>query len=118
MIPGLNDIVTNLMDNVLNLPMSNLLDNPEISTPWVLAKATVDGMAEYAKSDGWNSDGSMTHEFNKMQFSDFYFKEYTAYSYKVNPSSSRNSTRNQHYDGESKCVKKWHWDPLLETDGN
>ena len=115
LIPDLNDIVTNLMDNVLNLPMSNLLGYPDISTPWGLAKATVDEMAEYAKSDGWNSDGSMSHDFNKMPFSDFDYKEYSAY--KVDPSYS--NSMNQHYDGgESKCAKKWHWEPLLETDGN
>jgi hypothetical protein len=110
-----NDIVTSLMDNVLNLPMSNLLGDPDISTPWGLSKATVDEMSEYAKSDGWNSDGSMTHGFNKMPVSDFVYREYS--TYKVDPSCS--DSTNQHYDGgESKCAKKWHCEPLLEMDGN
>jgi len=118
LIPSLNDIVTNLMDNVLKLPMSNLFDNPEISTPWGLAKANVDDMIEYAKSDGWNSNGSLSHNFNQMPFSDFDYKDYSSYLYKVNPSSSSSIMRNQHYNEESKCVKKWQWEPLLETDGN
>ena len=109
LLPSLNDVVTNLMDNVLNLPMSNLMDGtPDIGTPWGLAKATVNDMANYAKSDGWNFDGSMTHDFNKMPFSDFDYKEYS--KYKVSPSSP--------LDRRNCADEKWNWEPLLESDGN
>jgi len=107
--PSSKDILTNIMDNVLKLPMSKVLvGEPDIGTPWGLAKAIVDQMTEYANSDGWNSDGSLTHEFNKMPFSDFDYKEYSAYTTSQTSSSKK----------PKGCNAKRYWEPLLETNGN
>jgi len=41
------------------------------------AKAAVDEMTKYSETDGWNADGSLSHESNKMPFSDFEYGDYT-----------------------------------------
>jgi hypothetical protein len=105
--PTVSETVTHIMDNVLGLPMSNLEGNPLISTPWGLAKATVDQMSEYAKSDGWNADGALSHDFNKIPFSDFDYEDYT--SYKMQSNKEGNLRNN--------CNKEWYWEPLLESNG-
>lgn len=106
--PCSKDILTNIMENVLMLPMSKLSGEPDLGTPWGLAKATVDQIAEYSKSDGWNSEGDLTHTFNKMPFSDFDYKnEYSAYQV-ASPKASKSNNK-------MSCNKKWYWEPLLET---
>lgn len=54
-------------------PMSLLLEGePSIDTPWGLAKAYVDEVTAFlVKNDGWNADGSLSREFNRIPFSDF-----------------------------------------------
>jgi hypothetical protein len=111
--PSSKEIVIHIMDNVLKLPMSKVLvGEPDIGTPWGLAKAVVDQMTDYANSDGWNSDGSLTHEFNKMPFSDFDYNEYSAYRTTSQTSSSKKQPTRKG------CNSKWYWEPLLETNGN
>ena len=93
----------------MRLPMSKVLvGEPDIGTPWGLAKAVVDQMTQYANSDGWNSDGSLTHEFNKMPFSDFDYKEYSAYTTSQTSSSKKTTCKNA----------IWYWEPLLEANDN
>jgi hypothetical protein len=104
--PTVTETVTHIMDNVLGLPMSKLRGNPPMSTPWGLAKATVDQMSEYAKSDGWNADGTLTHDFNKMPFSDFDYEGYTSYKTQSNKNGDLR---------KSNCNKEWYWEPLLES---
>ncbi len=107
--PSSSEALKNIMDNVLGLP-SNLLDghgNPDISTPWGLAKSFVDQMSEYAETDGWNADGSLSSNFNKMPFRDFDYEEYSAYKPKENSLKQANSG--------NQCKKEWFWEPLLET---
>ena len=65
-------------------------------------------MFEYSETDGWNADGSLTNNFNKMPFSDFDYEEYSAY--KQDDSSIIDQT-----SGNEQCKKEWFWEPLLET---
>jgi hypothetical protein len=51
-VPQVEEIIVDIMENVLNLPMSNLDGNPSVDTPWGLAKALVDEGDSFAKSDG------------------------------------------------------------------
>ncbi len=104
--PTSKDVITSIMDNVLKLPMSQLSGEPDVGTPWGLAKATIDQLTEYSKSDGWNYDGHLANDFNAMPFCDFDFEEYSAYQV----SRTKNS--------DKACKKDWNWEPLLETDGN
>lgn len=49
-----------------------LEDAPSMDTPWGLAKAYVDEVNAYlTENDGWNADGSMNRDFNRVPFSDF-----------------------------------------------
>jgi len=107
--PGSKDTITDIMDNLLKLPMINLDGSPDIGTPWGLAKRIVDQMSDYAESDGWNADGSLNHDFNKMPFSDFNFEEYSVYD--ALQASAANKYRSD------KCNEEWHWENLIETNG-
>ena len=62
--PASKNAIMDIMDNVLKLPMNYILndEDPDVGTPWGLAKACVDQITKYAESDGWNADGSMMHE--------------------------------------------------------
>ena len=61
--PASKEGIVFVMDNVLQLPMDNVLSAgpSDLGTPWGLAKARVDQISNYAMSDGWNADGSLTH---------------------------------------------------------
>lgn len=54
-------------------PLSLVLEGePSVDTPWGLAKAYFDEtLAFLDKNDGWNADGSMNREHNRVPFSDF-----------------------------------------------
>ena len=89
-----------------------------VSTPWGLARLSVDEMTQFldemtqfSKDDGWNSDGTLTHTHNKMPFGDFAFKAYSPYE--ALPSVPRRGN-----DDKERCFEKWYWEPLLETNGN
>lgn len=43
----------------------------DLTTPWGLAKKFTDEMKTYAATDGWNADGSLSHEFNKIPYQDW-----------------------------------------------
>jgi len=122
--PQLTDAMTNIMNNVLKLNMSNILDeeDPPISTPWGLAKSLVDQMAEYAKSDGWNADGSLANNFNKQPFSDFNYGNYTAYSPNysyddIDYVKNITKTCKEAEEIKEEDRKKWPWCPLRESKG-
>ena len=77
-VPQSKDGIINILENVLNLPYDLLLNSPpgDISTPWGLAKRAVEDIVEFAESDGWNSDGSLTNTYNKQPYSDIpYYKD-------------------------------------------
>ncbi|VEU38101.1 unnamed protein product [Pseudo-nitzschia multistriata] len=119
LIPSITEPLTFIMDNVLNLPMSNLLDEspPDIGTPWGLARATVDDMTEYSKSDGWNADGSLANDFNKMPFGDFDYMEYSRYKAKDSLGSLNATALKEKVCGQDGGERTtWNWEPLLETD--
>lgn len=54
-------------------PLSLIEDgDPSTDTPWGLAKAYADEIDAYLiENDGWNADGSMSRDFNRVPFSDF-----------------------------------------------
>lgn len=59
-------------------PLSLVMEGGDASvdTPWGLAKAYVDeGVAYMLENDGWNADGSMSREFNRIPFSDYAVKD-------------------------------------------
>lgn len=66
------DLVDPLM-SAAGHPLSLVLEgNPSVETPWGLAKAYVDEVAEFlAANDGWNADGSMSQDYNRTPFSDY-----------------------------------------------
>ena len=123
--PSSKGPISHIMDNVLKLPMSKLFEEPiDSSTPWGLARLSVDEMTEFSKDDGWNSDGSLTHTHNKMPFSDFAFKAYSPYETSPNKPRSRidvnifSDFARRGNDDKERCFEKWYWEPLLETNGN
>lgn len=64
------DAAMTLADHPLSLIMDD--EEPDIGTPWGLAKVYVDDIYDYLlKNDGWNADGSAGHDFNKVPFSDY-----------------------------------------------
>lgn len=81
LVPSVADTMRNIMDNVLGLPMSKILEGNDLptNTPWGLAKAAVDQMTTYSKSDGWNADGNLSNQFSKMPYSDFDIDTYSRY---------------------------------------
>lgn len=73
-------------------PLSLVLEGtPSTDTPWGLAKAYVDEVNAYlTQNDGWNADGSMGRQFNRVPFSDFAMTDsagnsWTPYTPKNNP---------------------------------
>lgn len=66
------DVFEPLMEQA-GLPLSLVLDvDADVSTPWGLAKAYVDEVFGYLdENDGWNADGSMSRDYNRVPFSDF-----------------------------------------------
>ena len=73
--PETTKTMTDIMENVLGLPMSNLDIVPaESGTPWGSVKTMVDETMEFVSTDGWNADGSLSGSHNKMPYKDF---EYT-----------------------------------------
>ncbi|GFH61508.1 hypothetical protein CTEN210_17984 [Chaetoceros tenuissimus] len=107
--PKCKDAIVNLMDNVLQFPMSKVLNDnePDLGTPWGLAKVRVDEIHDYAKTDGWNADGSLAHKYNKMPYSDFKLGEYMRYRQK----------KEEEIVSKKDCEKVWKWEPLLESNG-
>lgn len=54
-------------------PLSLILEGEQsVVKPWGLAKAYFDEtLAFLDENDGWNADGSMNREYNRVPFSDF-----------------------------------------------
>lgn len=73
--PFCEDDIDSAMEDI-DLPMS-LLDEAEgIETPWGLAKAYVDEVFSYLlENDGWNADGSMSKEYNRVPYSDYAYTD-------------------------------------------
>jgi hypothetical protein len=122
LLPELTTYISSTMKS-LGLPMDLILDsdqNTDIGTPWGLAKASVDEMMDFIENDGWNANGVLANEFNKMPYSDFDFKdildnEYSRYE------SATNKKMNIFEDSsdKKKCKKipdALYWEPLLESD--
>jgi hypothetical protein len=105
-VPSSAPAITDIMNNVLMLPMSNLDGSPDISTPWGLAKATIDEGRVFFETDGWNSDGSLVNEFNKMPYNDFSFKDASGRLHK--PYRPKKNPKGQ---------DAWSWTPLLVSNG-
>lgn len=61
----------------LGLPISLILeDDPPIDTPWGLARAYADETFAYMlENDGWNADGSMSRDYNRIPFSDYAYTD-------------------------------------------
>lgn len=56
-----------------DIPLSLVQEGEaDINTPWGLARAYVDEINAYmAESDGWNADGSLSRDYNRIPFSDY-----------------------------------------------
>lgn len=107
--PGSTDEINAVMNGVLQLPMDKLyVSEPDAGSPWSLAKAAVDEMTKYSETDGWNADGSLSHESNKMPFSDFEYGDYKPYT----------PAKTSWWSLERQCDDQWSWEPLLESNGN
>lgn len=53
-------------------PLSLLDGEPSVDTPWGLAKTYVDEIFDFLdEHDGWNADGSLSREYNRIPFSDY-----------------------------------------------
>ena len=74
----------------------------DVSTPWGLAYQIAIEIEQLKKYDGWNWDGSLNREYNKIPYSDFRSddRRYT-------PKNSPWSINDEYYDK---------WQPLLESD--
>lgn len=109
-IPSVEEIIKPFLEN-FGLPVSRLLEDvpanpPTAITPWGLAKIVVEEMSRFALNDGWNADGSLTNDYNKMPYSDFDFVDangdiYNAYKVDEGPAKGN----------------YWAWQPLLESNG-
>jgi hypothetical protein len=122
LMPELTTSISSTMETSLGLRMDLILDsdkNNDLRTPWGLAKAFVDEMTEFIENDGWNANGVLANEFNKMPYSDFDFKdildnEYSRYE------TATNEKMNIFEDGfdKNKCKNipdPLYWEPLLES---
>lgn len=72
----------------------------DISTPWGLAFYRYNEIRDWISRDGWNRDGSLNRQFNRVPFQDWTKKPYIP---KNTPWKLRNGER---------------WQPLLEDNGN
>lgn len=43
----------------------------DISTPWGFARVLGDEILDYGTRDGWNSDGSLSHHYNRIAYEDW-----------------------------------------------
>lgn len=69
--PYCSDQVDPVMTDT-GLPLAILEGEPSIDTPWGLAKAYVDEINAYMNdNDGWNADGSLSRDYNRVAFEDF-----------------------------------------------
>jgi hypothetical protein len=136
-VPSIKDDIANLMDNVLGLPYANLdLPDPQPSTPWGLAKLTVDEMSEFAESDGWNAAGAIGTGFNRMPYGDFSFEDRQGNTYepyhvqesgkvkkqkrdkvKKQERDTGSSSSDTSQEGCKTAPDPWNWAPLLESNG-
>eukprot|EP00904_Undaria_pinnatifida_P002795 jgi/Undpi1/12516/HiC_scaffold_6.g02185.m1 len=90
-------------------PLSLVFDNEtSVNTPWGLAKAYADEVYAFLDdNDGWNADGSMSREYNRVPFSDFSMTDSAGNSYEpYTPVNTPYKLRNRH-----------RWQPLMESDG-
>ena len=64
-------------------PLSLVFDTEtSADTPWGLAKTYADEVFAFLDdNDGWNADGSMSREYNRVPFSDFSMKDSAGNSY-------------------------------------
>lgn len=75
----------------LGMPISLIdADDAGVETPWGLAKAYVDEVFSYLlENDGWNADGSVSREYNRVPFSDYAYTDSDGNSWK--PYKPKNS---------------------------
>jgi len=118
-VPKAEEGIRNVMENVLGLPMRYLDGTADISTPWGLAKKVIDEGVDFARTDGWNADGSLRNTYNRIPYSDFDYEDsgnnYTAYVLKNN----NKKNKKVELDESGNCVvtpSAWWWEPLLESD--
>lgn len=122
--------MTEIMENFLGLPMSNLyIEPPDMGTPWGLVKVMVDEMINYMDTDGWNSDGSLTRRVNKLRYEEFEYTDendntYIPYEPTRNklPKEKKGSERKglgkqKGSEKEEKCQTPdpWNWEPLQDS---
>lgn len=96
--PFCADILENLMEE-RGHPLSLLLEgNAGIDTPWGLAKAYIDETSAYlVENDGWNSDGSLSRNHNRIPFSDFSVEDSAGNSWRpYRPQNSPYEVRHLH----------------------
>lgn len=77
----------------LNLDICDSEDCSDITTPWGLADSLVKDSIDVYSRDGWNADGSLNADFNRVPYSDW---------------------RNRPYEPSKGPFK---WQPLQETNG-
>ncbi|CAM9184717.1 unnamed protein product, partial [Laminaria digitata] len=91
-------------------PLSLVMEGGDIGvdTPWGLAKAYAEeAVAFMLENDGWNADGSMSREFNRIPFSDYEAKD----------SAGNTWTPYQPQNSPYKLTKTSRWQPLIESNG-
>jgi len=86
---------------------ASLLDgsDPDPSTPWGLAKITIDEYAASVVNDGWNADGKLDAEFNPLPYSDFSIQGQNGVVYNPYVVEAKRNNDN------------WPWQPLVDSDG-
>jgi len=101
------DIIKPIFSEVVGLnPDLLMLDPPDQSTPWGIAKMVADDMTESLKADGWNADGKLTAKHNPLPFSDFSFVGANGASYEPYDIDTTPRTKDH-----------WPWAPLMDSDG-
>lgn len=117
--PETTEVISDIMENVLGLPMAYLNQIPtDEGTPWGLVKNMVDEMMDFLRTDGWNADGSLTNGANRMPYRDFDYTDTNGNTYsRYQPNPSR---FNPAWSKTGTCLRTpepWNWEPLLETNG-
>ena len=77
---------------------SDFIGCDNIQFPWGLAKCYTQEIYEYIQTDGWNMDGSLTHQHNRQGYQDFSFMD----------------DRKNYYPGYQQKQGPKGWRPLLE----
>ena len=83
----------------LDMSICDTANCSDVSTPWGLARTAVDELEDFFKHDGFNADGSLSRDFNRVPYEDWRAESYSP------------------VNSADRYKRKRLWQPLPEHDG-